>query len=295
MRLRLLTTTPLLLAAASLTVIDAKPVKKAAGPAVKTLEIGATAPDFTLPGVDGKNHSLADYAESKALVLIFTCNHCPDARAARGKMIALDKDYKDKGVSVVAISGNDNTALRLAEFSFSIYEDSFEDMKIVAKEEKYKFPYLYDGETQKTTLAYGAVATPHVFIFDAEKKLRYHGRLDDARRSPKKIGTPYVREALDALLAGKEIKTPITRAHGCSTKWAWKRESVAKDNERWKNLPTTLADLDTKTAKLLAANKSKKLRIINFWSTTCGPCIAEFPDLLISPAATTCALSKSLP
>lgn len=274
MHLRPLFIAPLLLAVGALTSVTAKPVP------VKTLELGASAPDFTLPGVDGKNHNLKDFSDAKALVLIFTCNHCPDARAARGKMISLHKDYQDKGAAVVAISGNDNTALRLAEFSFSVYEDSFEDMKTVAKEEGYQFPYLYDGETQKTTLAYGAVATPHVFIFDAERKLRYHGRFDDARRSRKNIGTPYVREALDAVLAGEEVKTPVTRAHGCSTKWSWKHESVAKDNERWSNLPVTLADLDADAAKSLAANKSDKLRVINFWSTTCGPCVAEFPDLV---------------
>ncbi len=247
---------------------------------IKTLEIGAQAPDFNLPGVDGENHSLKDFSDSKAMVFIFTCNHCPDARAARGKMIALHKDYKDKGVKIVAISGNDNQALRLAEFSFSVYEDSFDDMKIVAKEENYQFPYLYDGETQATTLAYGAVATPHVFIFDEQQKLRYHGRIDDARRSPKDIGTPYVRQALDALLTGKEVATPITRAHGCSTKWTWKRDAVAQDEKRWKQLPITLADLNEAEAKVLAKNKSQKLRVINFWSTTCGPCVAEFPDLV---------------
>ena len=104
--------------------------------------------------------------------------------------------------------------------------------------------------------------------------------MDDVRRSRKNIGTPYVRKALDSILAGTKVETPITRAHGCSTKWSWKPGSVAKDNERWKNLPAELADLDTETAKSLAANKTQKLRIINFWSTTCGPCVAEFPDLV---------------
>jgi len=248
--------------------------------AVKTLAIGADAPDFTLPGVDGKNHSLKDFAKAKALVLVFTCNHCPDARAARGKVIALHKDYKDKGVAVVAISGNDDKALRLDELGYSVYGDSLEDMKSVAKEGNYTFPYLYDGETQKTTKAYGAVATPHVFVFDTERKLRYHGRMDDARRSLKNLGTPYVREALDAMLVGQQVKNETTRAFGCSTKWSWKRDSVAKDNANWKALPVTLADLDAEAAKTLAANKTDKLRVINFWSTTCGPCVAEFPELI---------------
>ena len=247
---------------------------------VQTLAIGATAPDFSLPGIDDKTHNLKDFAKSKVLVVVFTCNHCPDARAARGKVIALDKDYKDKGVAVVAISGNDDKALRLDEIGYSVYGDSLEDMKSVAEEENYRFPYLYDGATQAVTKAYGAVATPHVFVFDARRKLRYTGRLDDARRSRKDIGTPYVRQAIDALLAGKEPATPTTRPFGCSTKWSWKRGSVAEDDAKWDALPVTLDDLDAELAKTLASNKSGKLRLINFWSTVCGPCVAEFPDLV---------------
>lgn len=247
---------------------------------IKTLAIGSQAPDFSLPGVDGKNNTLNDFSASKVLVAIFTCNHCPDARAARGKVIALHNDYQKKGVAVVAISGNDDKALRLDEIGYSVYGDSLEDMKNVAEEEKYTFPYLYDGATQKTTKDYGAVATPHVFVFDAQRKLRYTGRIDDARRSRKNIGTPYVRQAIEALLAGKEITTATTRPFGCSTKWSWKRDDVAKDNAKWESLPITLGDLDDKIATSLAANKTEKLRLINFWSTVCGPCVAEFPDLI---------------
>ncbi|BDS08892.1 hypothetical protein NT6N_39320 [Oceaniferula spumae] len=274
MRLRLLSAVYPLMAIATSASLIAKPEP------VKTLAIGADAPDFSLPGVDGKNYTLKDYSEAKALVLVFTCNHCPDARAARGKVIALHEDYKDKGVAVVAISGNDDKALRLDELGYSVYGDSLEDMKNVAKEEGYKFAYLYDGLTQKATKAYGAVSTPHVFVFDAERKLRYQGRIDDARRSRANKGTPYVREALDAMLAGQPVKTETTRPFGCSTKWSWKRDAVAEDNANWKALPVTLEDLDTETAKSLAANKTEKLRVINFWSTTCGPCIAEFPELI---------------
>lgn len=271
MRRTILSLSLLALATASVT---AKPQP------VQTITIGTDAPDFSLPGVDGKTYTLKNFSQSKVLVLVFTCNHCPDARAARGKVIALHNDYKNKGVAVVAISGNDDKALRLDEIGYSVYGDSLEDMKNVAAEEKYTFPYLYDGSTQKATKAYGAVATPHVFIFDAQRKLQYTGRIDDARRSRKNIGTPYVRNAIDALLAGKKITTPTTRAFGCSTKWAYKRDSVAKNNAAWNALPVTLANLDTPSAKTLAANKTGKLRLINFWSTTCGPCIAEFPELI---------------
>lgn len=248
--------------------------------AITTLTIGSPAPDFSLPGVDGKNHSLSDFSDSKALVIVFTCNHCPDARAARGKVIALHEDYKNKGVALVAISGNDDKALRLDELGYSVYGDSLEDMRNVAEEENYGFPYLYDGATQKTTKTYGAVATPHVFVFDADRKLRYTGRIDDARRSTENIGTPYVRQAIDAILTGKEPETATSRPFGCSTKWSWKRDSVAKDNAKWAALPVSLDDLDQKMATSLTANKTEKLRLINFWSTVCGPCVAEFPDLI---------------
>lgn len=248
--------------------------------AIKTLSIGSQAPDFSLPGVDGKNHTLNDFSASKVLVVIFTCNHCPDARAARGKVIALHNDYQKKGVAVVAISGNDDKALRLDEIGYSVYGDSLEDMKNVATEENYTFPYLYDGATQKTTKAYGAVATPHVFVFDADRKLRYTGRIDDARRSRKNIGTPYLRHAIEALLAGKEITTHTTRPFGCSTKWSWKRGNVAKDNAKWEALPVAMDDLDDNIATSLTANKTEKLRLVNFWSTVCGPCVAEFPELI---------------
>lgn len=248
--------------------------------AIKTLALGASAPDFSLPGVDGKKHALKDFSSSKALVIVFTCNHCPDARAARGKVIDLHEDYKERGVSVVAISGNDDKALRLDELGYSVYGDSLGDMKNVAQEENYTFPYLYDGTTQKATKAYGAVATPHVFVFDEQRKLRYTGRIDDARRSTKNIGTPYVRQAIDAILSGKKPETASTRPFGCSTKWSWKRDSVAKDNAKWAALPVTLEDLDEKSAKSLAANNTDKLRLINFWSTACAPCVAELPDLV---------------
>src|SRR2546430_6810665 len=140
------------------------------------LKIGEKAPDFNLPGVDGKNYTLKDFADAKILVIIFTCNHCPTAQAYEQRIIKLNEDYKDKGVALVAISPNDPQAVRLDELGYTDLSDSFEEMKIRAKERGYKFPYLYDGETQATAKAYGVVATPHVYIFDQERMLRYVGR-----------------------------------------------------------------------------------------------------------------------
>src|SRR5687767_12608736 len=143
----------------------------------KPLDTGAAAPDFSLPGVDGKNHSLKDFATAKVLVVLFTCNHCPTAQAYEKRVVALHADYKDKGVALVAISPNDPVAVRLDELGYTDLNDTLEEMKLRAKEAGFAFPYLYDGQTQKTSREYGNVATPHVFIFDAARKLRYQGRI----------------------------------------------------------------------------------------------------------------------
>src|ERR1700742_1980708 len=155
----------------------------AAGPAAaqpkgfKTLAIGDAAPDFSLPGVDGRTHALKDFADAKVLVVVFTCHHCPPATAYVGRVQKLHDDFKDKGVALVAISPNDPLAVRLDELGYTDLTDTLDDMKIRAAERKFPFPFLYDGDTQTTAKAYGVVATPHVFIFDAERKLRYAGRV----------------------------------------------------------------------------------------------------------------------
>ena len=132
----------------------------------KTLEIGDAAPAFDLPGIDDKNHSLDDFADADVLMIVFTCNHCPTAQAYEDRLNKLYDDYHDKGVAIVAISPNDPLAVRLDELGYSDVGDTLEDMKIRAKDIGVEFPYLYDGETQKTSLEYGVIATPHVFIFD---------------------------------------------------------------------------------------------------------------------------------
>ena len=247
---------------------------------VKTIEIGTPAPDFSLPGIDGKKHELKDFSAAKVLVVVFTCNHCPEAYAAAGRIQQAATDYKDKGVAVVAISGNDPLALRVDELSYAPHGDSFEEMKISAKEANWTIPYLYDGETQAVTKAYGAQSTPHVFVFDAERKLRYTGRMDEGYRKAGPVEKSQMRNAIDALLTGKEVTETITRSYGCSTKWSYKRESVAKDNEAWNKREVTVDVIDEAVAKSLMANETNKVRLINFWSTTCAPCVAELPDLI---------------
>jgi peroxiredoxin len=244
------------------------------------LEIGSPAPAFTLPGIDDRDWSLEDFKDAKVLCVIFTCNHCPDAYAARGRMAKLHADYKDKGVALVAINGNNPIGLRPDELGYSPYGDSFEEMKPFAEESGWEFPYLYDGETQAATMAYGAQSTPHVFVFGPDRKLRYTGRMDDARRSAEAVEKSYVREAIDAILAGEEVETPTTRSFGCSTKWLWKKASVKEDQAKWEKLPVILEDMDVELAKKIRANGAGTVRLINFWSTTCAPCLAEFPELI---------------
>lgn len=245
-----------------------------------TLAIGTKAPDFKLPGTDGKTYSLASFAKADILVIVFTCNHCPTAQAYEDRIIQLTKEYKGKGVQVVAISPNDPAAVRLDELGYTDLGDSFEDMKIRYKEKQFNFPYLYDGKTQGVSLAYGPVATPHVFIFDKERILRYQGRIDNIE-NPSKTPTSFdTRTAIDELLANKEITTKTTKVFGCSVKWASKKDTQKEVADAWAKEPVSVDMIDEGAVKDLLKNDSEKLRLINIWATWCGPCITEFPDFI---------------
>jgi peroxiredoxin len=243
------------------------------------LPIGAAAPDVSLPGVDDKTHALADYAEANVLVVVFTCNHCPTAQAYEARIKQLVDDYQDRGVAVVAISPNDAEAVRLDELGYADLGDSLEDMKTRARDHEFNFPYLYDGESQSVALAYGPVTTPHVFVFDADRRLRYRGRIDD-HENPAKVKTHDTRNAIDALLAGKPVPVETTRTIGCSIKWSDKRESAREALARWDRETAELKVIDEQGLRDLVANPTDKLRLINVWSTTCGPCVIEFPELV---------------
>ena len=251
-----------------------------AQPRPKTLEIGASAPDFNLPAVDGRYYKLGDFTKADVLVLIFTCNHCPTAQAYEKRMKKLTADYKKKGVAIVAVSPNDPRAVRLDELGYSDMSDSFIEMRIRARDKKFNFPYLYDGDKQKVSRAYGPVATPHVFIFDRQRKLRYVGRIDDSE-NPKRVKSHDTRNAIEALLSDKEVPVKKTRTFGCSVKWAGKRDSVEQAFERWAKEPVTVEMIDVNGIKDLVANDSKKLRLINVWATWCGPCVVEFDQLVV--------------
>jgi len=245
-----------------------------------TLAIGSKAPDFKLPGTDGKMYSLSSFAKAKILVIVFTCNHCPTAQAYEDRIIQLAQDYKSKGVELIAVSPNDPLAVRLDELGYSDMGDTFEEMKVRAAHKKYNFPYLYDGATQSVAKAYGPVATPHVFIFDKERKLRYQGRIDNMEKPSKTPDHKDTRAALDQLLADQEVTTPTTKVFGCSVKWATKKDHQKEIEEAWAKEKVSLDTIDEAGIKDLLKNNSDKLRLINVWATWCGPCVSEFPDFI---------------
>lgn len=246
---------------------------------VKPLAIGDAAPDFSLPGVDGKSYSLADFASAKILVVVFTSNHCPTAQAYEERLKKIVTDYAPRGVALVAIQPNSTRGLRLDELGYTELGDSFAEMKIRAREKQFNFPYIDDGETQKTARAYGCKATPHVFVFDGARKLCYAGRIDDSER-PEYAKVHDLRNALDAMVAGLEVAVKTTPAFGCSTKWATKEESVRKFMEKLAAEPVSVSPVDEAGLAALPRNDAGKLRLVNFWSTTCVPCLEEMPDLV---------------
>ncbi|HWB07397.1 MAG TPA: redoxin domain-containing protein [Verrucomicrobiales bacterium] len=244
------------------------------------LKTGDAAPAFSLPGIDGKTWTLSDF-KADVLMVYFTSNHCPVCHAAEPRLIKLVQDMKGRSFEVVAINPNNSSGLRVDELGYSKYDDSFEDMKPYAKEQGFTFPYLYDGTTQRTALAYGCLATPHVFIFDKERKLRYQGWLDDCRFSDASLVKRHdARNAVNALLEGKPVPVDLTKPFGCSTKWMTKGGSVNADNEKWAKAPVTLEDIDATGIAALVKNPTKKYRLINVWSTTCVPCVQEFPGVI---------------
>jgi peroxiredoxin len=247
---------------------------------VRTLEIGSPAPPFSLPGVDGKTYSLDSFKAGKILVVIFTADHCPTAQAYEERILQLYQDFHSKGVEFVLISPNNPQAVCLEEIGYSDLGDSFDEMKIRAKDKKFPMPYLYDGDKQETAKAYGPSTTPHVFIFDSQRKLRYCGRIDDMENPYVKAVRHDTKNAIVYLLDGKTVPVEKTKTFGCSIKWASKAEWRTKLDTDWKNRSVEVIDYDISGIKEIIANKSDKYRLINLWATWCGPCVIEFPEFV---------------
>ena len=177
-----------------------------------TLSLGSKAPDFSLKATNGKTYSLNDFRDAKVLVIFFTCNHCPYVTGSDEVTRKTAEKFKSQGVKFVGINSNSPNTYA---------EDSFENM--VKRMDTFKFPwlYLYD-ETQDIARTYGALRTPHFFVFDKERKLVYTGRGIDNPRESSKMTVNDLENALEELLEGKEITTPLTNPIGCNVKWEGK-------------------------------------------------------------------------
>lgn len=177
-----------------------------------TLEIGQQAPDFRLKGTDGRVRALEDFASSPLLVVCFTCNHCPYVVGNESREKAFVNAYAPRGVAYVAINSNDTK---------DYPTDNFEAMRERAAVLGFSWPYLHD-ETQEIAARYGAIKTPHFFLFDRERRLRYVGRMDNSPRDISKAETHELADAVDALLAERPVAAPVTEAVGCTVKWKGK-------------------------------------------------------------------------
>jgi len=171
-------------------------------------QVGDIATDFTLKNIDGKMVSLADYPDAKGYVVIFTCNHCPFAKAYEDRIVALQNEFGPKGFQVIAINPNDPEKNP---------DDSFDNMIVRAKEKGFNFPYLFD-DGQKIYPIYGATKTPHVYLLDNDRTVKYIGSIDDSPRDETAVEVTYLADAMNAMVEGTEINPSFTKAIGCGIK-----------------------------------------------------------------------------
>ena len=245
----------------------------------ETLAIGDYAPFFALKGIDDKIYSLKSFEDKDILVVAFIANHCPTSQSYVEKMKKLISRYKDKSLAFVAISPSDSEALFPEELRFSAFTDSFEDMKVYAKNEKFNFPYLYDGGSQVVTRLYGAKATPHFFVFDKQRQLRYQGGFGDGLRKKRAITKSYLFFAINSLLKGDFPRVKWARVLGCSVKWSYKRKTVLNKKKKFLNYPVDIQTITQPEISKILANESPNLRLVNFWATWFPPSVKEFSVL----------------
>ncbi|MEO7270491.1 MAG: thioredoxin family protein [Vicinamibacterales bacterium] len=230
------------------------------------LPIGSPLPEFSLLGIDGKRHTPKEYAGAKIMAVMFESNHCPASIAYEKRVHELYDEFRGKGVQVIAINPNNPKAVRLNELGYTDMSDSFEEMKLRAAFMSLPWPYLYDGETQALSMKMGAVATPHIFIFDQDRRLRYQGAIDDSR-AVAQVKERHAANAINALLAGRPVPVAETRALGCSTKWL--NTSMAGVEEEMKDIQSTevtLSPIDRAGLQALRENAtSQKTIVVSFW------------------------------
>jgi hypothetical protein len=247
------------------------------------LPLGTDLPAFSLLGVDDRRHGPDEFASAHLLAIMFESNHCPASLAYQDRVHELLAKYQDRGFRLILINPNNPKAVRLNELGYTDMSDSFEEMKVRARFYGWTLPYLYDGETQTIAMKFGAVATPHIFIFDEQRKLRYQGAIDDSRNSAG-VKQRYAADAIEALLAGRPVPVAETRALGCSTKWI--STSVAGVEDEMKAIqatPVSLTPIDGPGVEALRKNAtSSKLVVVSFWRTGDRVSEKQFADLQTS-------------
>ena len=244
----------------------------------RPLAPGAAAPDFTLPGADGRTHSLRDFAGSRVLAVVFTCNTCPASQLYESRIRQLHEDYRARGVTVVAINPNKPAALRPADLSHTDVGETLADMNARAAHRRLEYPYLSDGESQAVTRRFGVVTLPHVFVFDQRRTLRYQGRIDDNAREDA-VKSREARDAIDALLANRPAPIESTRVTGCPVRGLQGPSGSDEPRQKLDVEPVALEMAGAGELKQLRQNGTGKLLLINFWATWCAPCASEFPEL----------------
>jgi thiol-disulfide isomerase/thioredoxin len=231
------------------------------------LAIGSPAPDFSLPGIDGKTHAAGEYAGSTVLALVVTCNSCPASQRAEAKLADLHRTYGPKGAAIVAVNPNNGDAMSLEDLAYTDVGESIDHMKVRAAHRRLDYAYLSDGQNQALTRQLGVTTLPHVFVFDRNRTLQYEGGLDGAG------------PAIDDLLAGARVRTARTAAAGCPVKPLTSPPVPDRALAAFESAPVKVEPIGAEELKRLRYNGTDKLLMVNFRATWCAPCVTEFPDL----------------